>query len=142
MNSKMVWLLGAVSATAMIGSTACIIGDDTDGAGGAGGDGTTASTTVTTDTTTTSDAGVTTSTGGGMCISCAEFLTSGDPTNLCEASKALAEAAVGCVCDACVNECGQACDSMEPACDSCLQAAAGDQCKAQANACANDTGGN
>ncbi|MBM4357680.1 MAG: hypothetical protein FJ096_06170 [Deltaproteobacteria bacterium] len=138
MNSKIVWLLGAVSATAMVGSTACIIVDDSGGAGGAGGAGGDG-TTVTTDTTTTSDAGVTTSTGGGMCISCSEFLTGGNPDDLCADSKPLAEAAVGCVCDACVAECGAACDSTAMACDSCLQAAAGDQCKTEANACANDT---
>lgn len=133
MNSKWMWLLGAVSASAMLGSTACIIVSDDDtgagGNGGAGGD--TSSANVATNGTT--------STGSGACVTCAEFYSNGGMGTLCAESEKIAVALDSCVCGACVAECGEMCDSQEPACDDCLKASAADQCKDETTACANDT---
>jgi hypothetical protein len=135
MNIKWLGLLGVVSVGAMMGSTACIIVDGTSGSGGSGGSGGDASTS---DTSTSANV-ATSSTGSGACVSCAEFYSNGGMGDLCPASLTLATALNDCACNACTTECGQACDSTDAACDTCLQNAALDQCKAESTACSNDT---
>ena len=143
MNNKSIWLLGAVSASAMVASTACIIVDDTSGTGGAGGaGGASSSANVSTDDSTTAStdasSGANVSTGTGPCVSCSEYYSNG-MGELCPASQTLAEALDSCVCGACEADCGAMCDSTATACDDCIQAAALDTCKAQNTACSNDT---
>ena len=136
MNNKSIWLLGAVSASAMVASTACIIVDDTSGTGGAGGaGGASSSANVSTD----ASSGANVSTGTGTCVSCSEYYSNGGMGELCPASQTLAESLDSCVCGACEADCGAMCDSNETACDDCFQAAAQDTCKAQTAACSNDT---
>ena len=143
MNNKSIWLLGAVSASAMSASTACIIVDDTSGTGGAGGaGGASSSANVSTDDSTTAStdasSGANVSTGTGPCVSCSEYYSNG-MGELCPASQTLAEALDSCVCGTCEADCGAMCDSTAMACEDCLKAAAQDTCKAQTAACSNDT---
>ena len=143
MNNKSIWLLGAVSASAMVASTACIIVDDTSGTGGAGGaGGASSSANVSTDDSTTAStdasSGANVSTGTGPCVSCSEYYSNG-MGELCPASQTLAEALDSCVCGTCEADCGAMCDSTAMACEDCLKAAAQDTCKAQTAACSNDT---
>jgi len=139
MNNKMIWLLGAVSASAMVASTACIIVDDTSGTGGAGGAGAGGDISVANVGSTATDASTDASTGTGPCVSCSEFYSNGGMGELCPASQMLAESLDSCVCGACEADCGAMCDSTAMACDDCLKAAALDACKAQNTACSNDT---
>ena len=143
MNNKSIWLLGAISASAMVASTACIIVDDTSGTGGAGGaGGASSSANVSTDDSTTAStdasSGANVSTGTGPCVSCSEYYSNG-MGELCPASQTLAEALDSCVCGTCEADCGAMCDSTAMACEDCLKAAAQDTCKAQTAACSNDT---
>ena len=132
MNNKSIWLLGAVSASAMVASTACIIVDDTDGTGGAGGASSSAN--VSTD----ASSGANVSTGTGTCVSCSEYYSNG-MGELCPASQTLGEALDSCVCGTCEADCGAMCDSTAMACEDCINAAKQDTCKAQSAACSNDT---
>ena len=141
MNNKSIWLLGAVSASAMVASTACIIVDDTSGTGGAGGAGAGGDISVANVGSTATDAssGANVSSGTGPCVSCSEYYSNGGMGELCPASQTLAESLDSCICGACEADCGAMCDSNAMACDDCFQAAAQDTCKAQTAACSNDT---
>ena len=75
----------------------------------------------------------------GACVTCAEFYSNNGVGELCPGSLTLAVAFNDCACNNCTAECGQNCDSIDVACNTCLQNAALDQCFAENMACANDT---
>jgi hypothetical protein len=136
--------LGACTVTTTPGgsggsTSATGTGGEAAGNGGAGGGGTTATGTTTS---------ATSSTGTSMCdpnYTCAEAITDGDGTKVCDGAAGDAfDAYFDCVCEttgACGAKCGPAfCSGTAPSaeCTTCLQDSTEKGCGKQAVECANN----
>ncbi|MSP26635.1 MAG: hypothetical protein EXR75_16100 [Myxococcales bacterium] len=146
MNRKVILVAGAALALGLGSMAACVVEvvDDL-GSGGSGGSG---GAYATVGVGGSGQGGAGQGGGAAACVTCGDWVTACasdagcDTLVVCQGTSEDLAAALGdCICTECADaaECGPTCDDPTDACGTCQGAAATAACKADFDACANDT---